>query len=437
MEAERARKIEETVVEILKKTNLEEATEFKVRVAASELLGIDLSERAEYKTLVRSTVDKFLVSEEQLVLEKRNNEGGDRFICKLSEKRNVMVHDFRGKTLVSIREFYRNDGKQLPSGKGISLSAEQWSAFKKSVPAIEEVIRKMDSKLRSELDGKQTEDVSNSTTDDHPCELRIETGRFDGKNYQVWAQQMELLLKQLKIEYVLTEICQSVTLGPEASIQEINQAKAAEQKWFNDDYMCFSHILNSLSDNLFNLYSKKTMTAKELWEELKLFYLCEEYGPKRSQVKKYIEFQMVEEKSVLEQVQEINNIADSIVAAGMPIEERFHVSVIISKLPPSWKDLYVKLMCEEYLPFWMLMNRLGVEEELRNQGKQKVPDLVGYNNLPDKNVSGMRYPKPHFFHSKKRDLEMDNKEFVEKRNGDNGSLPANTEVNMVDGAANS
>ena len=295
------------------------------------------------------------------------------------------------------------------------------------------------------------------TTDVHHHELRVETNRFDGKNYEFWAQQMELLLKRLKIEYVLSEPCPSVTLGPEASTQEVTRAKAAEQKWMNDDYLCFRNILNSLSDNLFNLYSKKTMTAKELWEELKLVHLCEEYRTRRSQVKKYIEFQIVEEKSVLEQVQKINNIADSIVAAGMTIEEKFHVSVIISKLPPSWKDVCIKLMCEEYLPFWMLMNRLCVEEELRSQGKQKVPDLVGYSNQPDKNVS---YPKSHFFHTKKRDLEMDkvchscgrkghisqncrsktwrrDKEVIEKRNEDNGSLPARTEVNMVDGAANS
>ena len=32
-----------------------------------------------------------------------------------------MVHDYRGKTLVSIREFYRKDGKQLPSGRGNNI----------------------------------------------------------------------------------------------------------------------------------------------------------------------------------------------------------------------------------------------------------------------------------------------------------------------------
>lgn len=316
---------------------------------------------------------------------------------------------------------------------------------------------------RSQVDGKQTEDISNSAkdmsnsaSDVPPYELRL-----DGKNYLSWVQQMELLLKHLKIAYVLTEPCPSNAPGREASAEEITEAKAAEQKFKKDDHSCCRNILSSLSDQLFNLYSKKTMTAKELWEELKLVHLCEEHGTKRSQVKKYIEFQMVEEKSIMEQVQEINNIADSIVAAGMMIEEKFHVSVVISKLPPSWKDICVKLMCEDYLPFWMLMNRLGVEEDLRNQGKGKLPNPAGYHP-PDKDVSKTRNSNPYFLHSKKRERETDNrvvchtcgrkghisqncrsktwrrdKEFPEKRNEDNGSLPATTEVNMFDGAANS
>ncbi|KAM6583858.1 hypothetical protein CsatB_010860 [Cannabis sativa] len=509
MDQERARKIEETVVDILRNTSLEEMTEYKVRVAASERLGIDLS-GAEYKKLVRIAVETFLVSaaeqEEQEKEKEKSNckevtERGDRFICKLSEKRSVAVHDFKGKTFVSIREFFNKDGKQLPSNKGISLPADQWSTFKNNVPAIEETIRKLESKSRSELVDKKTEedmskskagdkkteedlsksktvdkknkedisksttdeknaeeDMSNSTTDIQPRELPIKVVRLDGKNYLLWAQQMELLLKQLKIEYVLSEPGPSVALSPEASAEEISRTKAAEQKWMNDDYLCAHNIFSSLSDNLFNLYSKKTMTAKELWQELRLLHLCEEYQTERSQVKKYIEFKMVEDRSILEQVHEINRIADSIVAAGMTVEEKFHVSVIISKLPPSWKDISVKLMCEEYLPFWMLMNRLGVEEDLRNQHKRKSPTPAGYG-LPERNVQMMRHPKPYNLHPKKRNLEKDNKfchncgkkghllqncynktwrrdkEFIEKKNENNGSLSANTEVNMVNGTA--
>ena len=40
------------------------------------------------------------------------------WLIQLSNKRRVVIQDFRGKTLVSIREFYEKDGKQIPTAKG-------------------------------------------------------------------------------------------------------------------------------------------------------------------------------------------------------------------------------------------------------------------------------------------------------------------------------
>ncbi|RDX91978.1 RNA polymerase II transcriptional coactivator KELP, partial [Mucuna pruriens] len=437
MEAETGRKVEEMVLDILKKSNIEEATEFNIRVAASERLGIDLSDPRS-KQFVRSVVESYLLSvvateksrdrdteiKEDIVAAneefreteapKPKREDCERVICQLSNRRNVAVKPFKGTTLVSIREFYVKDGKLLPGCKvkviwtcakkivegmgeegklhrkakndirkfylkgsyGISLSSEQWSTFKKSVPAIEEAITKMEGRLRLELNDKKNGDASNSVVDVAPVEpvptevirfeVPIEVIRFNGKNYQFWAQQMELLLKQLKIEYVLTELCPNSTLGQAASAEEIAAAKAAERRWLNDDLMCCRNILSHLSDHLFNQYANRKMSAKELWEEVKLVYLYEEFGTKRSKVKKYIEFEMVDEKAVVEQIRELNNIADSIAAAGISIDDNFHVSVIISKLPPSWKDFCIKLMREEYLPFWKLMEHIKIEEESRN-----------------------------------------------------------------------
>lgn len=60
-EGEGRRKIEEMVLNILKESNIEETTEFSVRVAASERLGIDLSD-PQSKHLVRTVVESYLLS---------------------------------------------------------------------------------------------------------------------------------------------------------------------------------------------------------------------------------------------------------------------------------------------------------------------------------------------------------------------------------------
>ncbi|XP_068316148.1 retrovirus-related Pol polyprotein from transposon TNT 1-94 [Pyrus communis] len=483
MDSDTRRKIEETVLCILKKTNLEEMTEFKVREMTSEQLGIELSD-TEYKSFVRSVIESFLMSatepegnaeqepmetnvreEQGARLKKEASEDGGRLICKLSSRRSVVINDFKERTYVSIRDFYQKDGKQIRAPRGISLPVEQWATFKKSVPAIEEAIKKLESKLRSELESKQTEhckqaeDTSNSLNDFAPQELAtVETSRYDGKNYPFWAQQMELLLKQLKVKYVLFQPRPSSTLGPEATSEEIAHSKAAEQKWVNDDLVCRRRILNALSDDLFYLYSKKTMTARELWEDLKHMYLFEQFGTDRTLVKKYIEFEMLEGRPILEQVMEFNRIADSIVNSGMTVEEKFHVSVIISKLPSSWKDVYIKLLCEEHLPFSMLMDRLKVEEESRIGGNQRVPFNLT-SDLPGKSVPRQRDKKPRSMQWKRPEVETngrvtchacgkkghiashcryrsrkDDWEANDKKHKGNGSLPASVEVNISEKA---
>ncbi|KAL5726917.1 hypothetical protein ACHQM5_000160 [Ranunculus cassubicifolius] len=199
MEAEIETKISKTVISILKSSNMDEMTEFKVRKLAGEQLGLDLSSSI-YKKFIRNIVESFLISnqhndddpvpdqdpdpeikqveeEEKIEPEKQQSDEEEEFeepttkkqkekekeeffgggkeyddegnliICSLSNKRRVTIQEFKGKTLVSIREYYEKDGKQRPSNKGISLTAEQWATFRKSVPAIEESIKKMESRL--------------------------------------------------------------------------------------------------------------------------------------------------------------------------------------------------------------------------------------------------------------------------------------------------
>ncbi|KZF20130.1 putative RNA polymerase II transcriptional coactivator [Xylona heveae TC161] len=59
---------------------------------------------------------------------------------ELSKNRRVTVSSFRGKTMVSIREYYEKDGKHLPGKKGISLPIEHYTALISVLPAIEGVL---------------------------------------------------------------------------------------------------------------------------------------------------------------------------------------------------------------------------------------------------------------------------------------------------------
>ncbi|KAL2893266.1 RNA polymerase II transcriptional coactivator KELP [Bienertia sinuspersici] len=412
MDAEISDKIQITVTDILKSSDLNTTTEEQVRELAAQKLGIDLSD-LPHKVLVRQVVESFLLStaeegENKPVIDAKQ---ASLDSCRLSEKRDVAVINSAGKTAVSIRELTRKDGKAFATPKCTSLALDEWSVFQKSIPAIEEAIEKAESRLRSEIENKQVDDKcdisvkkgkqivdgpsgaepsktygalprprqvatseraeSASTVASTPQRLvPIGIIRFDGKNYEQWAKRMKSYLNQLKVSYVLSEPCPSAVGVEDSKLTEI---LSVAERWVNDDHMCHQNILNSLCDHLFAHYMKKSGTAKDLWEELKLMYLEEEHGANVSLVKNYIEFQIVEEKSVFKQVDELNQIADALQASGMHVEEKFHVNVIISKLPASWKPNSIELMKEDYLPMWMLMNHLKAEEESRQKLNRGVP----------------------------------------------------------------
>ncbi|BFG22193.1 hypothetical protein CerSpe_084680 [Prunus speciosa] len=285
----------------------------------------------------------------------RNGGEGLKETKVLPKKRMILT-----KTMRLLAEFE----EKFEGRDGKLVAYVIWKALKERTQDMHEVA-KIESKLRSEHANEQTEDgMSNSTVAGlAPQELvPIDPVHLDGKNYPIWVRRMEFFLKELKVEYVIYEPYPSIMLGSEATTEEIAESKAAEEKWIKDDFMCLRTILNYLCDDLLHRYAKrkKTTTAKQLWDDLKLMF-----GTKRSLVRKYMDFQMVDEKTVVEQVQEFNRIFDDVVASGMTLSEKFNVSAILAKLPASWKYSNIKLLTgkEKPLTLEVLMDSLRVEEE--------------------------------------------------------------------------
>ena len=59
---------------------------------------------------------------------------------------------------------------------------------------------------------------------------------------------------------------------------------------------------------------------------------------KKFSVSRFLDFKMVNSKTVLSQVQELQIILAEIHAEGMSLSETFQVALIIEKLPPGWKE---------------------------------------------------------------------------------------------------
>ncbi|KAF2273894.1 uncharacterized protein EI97DRAFT_382525 [Westerdykella ornata] len=109
----------------------------------------------------------------------QKDEQGDYYVpLKSNGLRRVTIGDFKGNTMIGIREYYTNDaGKLLPGKKGISLTLEQYNALMSAVPLIESVLtKKGDKVIRPNFDGdaspveqradQEEADVKPSNTDE-------------------------------------------------------------------------------------------------------------------------------------------------------------------------------------------------------------------------------------------------------------------------------
>ena len=71
--------------------------------------------------------------------------------------------------------------------------------------------------------------------------------------------------------------------------------------------LCLNTILNSLSNELFDVYRHFTI-VKELWDELISRYVIEDEGIKKFATSNFLYFQMTNEKDISFQIHEYHNI---------------------------------------------------------------------------------------------------------------------------------
>ncbi|KAK3039952.1 hypothetical protein RJ639_027787 [Escallonia herrerae] len=117
------------------------------------------------------------------------------------------------------------------------------------------------------------------------------------------------------------------------------------------------------------------VNAKALWESLERKYKTEDAGSKKFVVGKFLDFKMMDSKTVISQVQEFQLILHDIHAEGMVLGESFQVAALIEKLPPTWKDFknYLKHKRKE-MKLEDLIVRLRIEED--NRQSEKKADVL-------------------------------------------------------------
>ncbi|GJZ97134.1 pol polyprotein [Tanacetum coccineum] len=139
--------------------------------------------------------------------------------------------------------------------------------------------------------------------------------KINGQNFKRWQQKMFFYLTTLGLTRFLKETAPQVE--PPVEGQSSNaQAVQAVEAWKHSDFLCHNYVLNGLIDPLYNVYCKTT-TAKELWESLERKYKTEDAGTKKFVVTHFLDYKMVDSKSVVSQVQDLQVLLHDIHAEGM------------------------------------------------------------------------------------------------------------------------
>ncbi|XP_076951202.1 uncharacterized protein LOC143624426 [Bidens hawaiensis] len=156
--------------------------------------------------------------------------------------------------------------------------------------------------------------------------------KFSGLHFKRWQQKMFFYLTTLNLARFLKESAPPATNAEgETDVQPLSAVDA----WKHSEFLCRNYVLNGLMDSLYNVYAS-IKTAKELWESLEKKYKTEDAGTKKFVVARFLDYKMVDSKTVINQVQELQVILHDIHAEGMTLSETFQVAAVIEKLPPSW-----------------------------------------------------------------------------------------------------
>ncbi|GKE81708.1 hypothetical protein Tco_1551708, partial [Tanacetum coccineum] len=151
--------------------------------------------------------------------------------------------------------------------------------------------------------------------------------KFKGHDFRRWQKKMHFIKTTLKVVCVLT------TPMPDDTVEAIK----SRSKWENDDYIYKGHILNGMSDSLFDIY-QNVESAKELWDSLESKYMAKDASSKKFLVSNFNNYKTVDSRPVMEQFNELLRILGQYTQHDLKMDESIYVSSVINKLPPSWKD---------------------------------------------------------------------------------------------------
>ena len=105
-------------------------------------------------------------------------------------------------------------------------------------------------------------------------------------------------------------------------------------------------VISVLGEKLVDSYVRLP-TGKELWDALEAQYGVSDADSELYAMEQFLDYRMVEDRSVVEQTHEIHTLAKDLKnyskESPCVLPDKFMAGGIISKLPPPWRDFATSL----------------------------------------------------------------------------------------------
>ncbi|XP_070046393.1 uncharacterized protein LOC142169572 [Nicotiana tabacum] len=158
---------------------------------------------------------------------------------------------------------------------------------------------------------------------------------LDGNNYKCWSQKLLIFFEQLEVDYVLFNKSPADVVDDNSNtVTTVIVDDTAKKKFEKDNKTVQGHLLNHMTNPLFDLFINYK-SAKVIWDSLEKKYGADDAEKKKYVVRKWIKFQMVDNKPIMEQVHEYENLIADVLNEGMEMCEIHQANVLLEKFPPS------------------------------------------------------------------------------------------------------
>ena len=193
--------------------------------------------------------------------------------------------------------------------------------------------------------------------------------------------------------------------------------RGSKRRCDKDNNTCHGLRLHYITNSIYHIYSNM-QSAMKMWEALMSKYDFDDTGIKNA-CSRLLSSTMIDDKTILEQVHEYENLCAKILPEAMNICDIFQPNWLLDKLSPSWSN-YVNTTKHKEKDFKLeeLIIHIKIEEQSRIQSKGKNSDHFssGANLVESKNgsridrIKGEKGKGPNQFHRKRHNNKSRDKD---------------------------